>query len=163
MNQQPEFSTPLRASMQQQLELITKYIEYLGRIKQVISQGKADQLNQLLGHQPFDIALIDNCRQQHLNLLAQHGYSGSDQGLKHYIEESNDAGIKALYLALVEQIRQLEKSLLINDLLIRKNQHRVRQTLKILSGHNLSDNATTYSREGGTDQLENSKRSLAQA
>lgn len=162
-NSSNQLSTHLFDIMQKQLHLVSKYNDYLSEIKQAISEGDAEQLDKLVTQQPIDIRQIESNRQQQSQLLAQHGWDESHQGLQDYLQEHGPASLKDLQQSLVEEIKQLEKALLINDLLIRKNQHRVRQTLQILSGHAVSDHAVTYSREGNTSQQNDHGNCIASA
>lgn len=165
MNPKPnnQLSKQLIDIMQKQLQQVSEYNEYLSQIKQTITRGDSEQLNQLLSQQPVDINQIEKARQQTAQLLTQQGYEDGDTGLQDYIRECGQAALKNLHQSLIQHVKQLEKALLINDLLIRKNQHRVRQTLQILSGHGVSENAVTYSRQGNSDQQDDNKRCIALA
>lgn len=158
-----QLSTLLFDNMQKQLNLVSEFNKFLNQIKQVITQDDSAQLNQLLSQPPVDINEIEKMRQQQKDLLSQHGYEDSDTGLKVYIRDNGQPALKELHQSLIKQIKQLEKALLINGLIIRKSQHRVRQTLQILSGHGVSEKAVTYSRHGNTEQSEDSKRRIALA
>ncbi len=57
----------------------------------------------------------------------------------------------------------MQKSLLVNDLLIKKNQHRVRQCIRILSGHSNANADMTYNAQGDNRHLSGDQRMLARA
>lgn len=156
-------SDRLSANMQKQLQLISQFDQYLADIKQAITEGNADQLNLLLSQQPDEFNQIELIRLQRAEILLQHGYTDNEKCLQQFMQECSDEPLKHLHTSLSKAISKLEKSLLINDLLIRKNQQRVRQTLQILSGHGTTASAGTYSREGNTDDQSAEKHSIALA
>ena len=160
-NSSTQLSTQLLGIMQKQLDLVANYNEYLNQIKMTITQGDAEELNQLIFQPPVDIRQIEEHRLQQAQLLSHHGYEADEKGLQDCVKECDQPALKKLHTSLIDQIRRLEKGLLINDLLIRKNQHRIRQTLQILSGHGISDKAVTYSREGNTSQQGDNKHCIA--
>jgi len=149
--------------LQQQSETVNGYVDYLGMIKQVISNNDAGELNQLLDNNPINLSSIEACRQQCYDILQQQGLSGSEEGLQQYIEAANNESLTHAKAALDTQLEALEKSLLINDVLIQKNQQRIRQSIQILSGRASSADTSTYSRQGNKDQKDLNKRSLARA
>jgi len=153
----------LQPILQQQLEHISQYLDYLDSIKQAITQSDSDTLDQLLEDNPKALSLIEKNRQQQSALLLKYHYESTDEGLQRCLQALQNPALSKLKSSLDEHLKQLEKSLLINDLLIRKNQHRVRQSIQILTGHGVSHPSATYSRQGNSEQSEKDKRSLALA
>jgi flagellar biosynthesis/type III secretory pathway chaperone len=135
----------------------------MDNIKQTITKGNAEQLNQLLAQQPDEFSKVESVRQECTDILTTHGYADNENGLKQFIQGCTEQPLKELYATLNKEIDQLKKSLLVNDLIVRKNQQRVRQTLQILSGHQVTTKSNTYSRQGNTDQQDGEKRSIALA
>lgn len=157
-------SSELKQILQQQTNLVSVYIDYLNAIKNAIGANDNSLLNQLLEENPIDITSIENFHRQQELTLQQHGFKVSNEGLQECLKMLKDPSLLTMKEELDNQLTQLEKSLLINDLLIRKNQQRIRQSIQILSGRTLSnDNTATYSREGNTDKSDKNKRSLALA
>lgn len=148
--------------MQSHLLMIDRFNEYLNDIKQAITVNDSQQLNTLINKPPLEFEQIELSRVQQEKILAEHGYRDND-GLQRFIQQHGDEALKRLHSTLSDAIKRLEKSLLVNNLLIRKNQHRVRQALHILSGHGTSKNSVTYSKEGNTDKQVNEKHSIALA
>ena len=156
-------SAQLTKNLQTQLHLITHLNAYLDDIKHAITKGSAEQLNQLLAQQPDEFSQLETTRLERTQILADHGYTDVETGLKQFMQQCSDEALKQLHVALNKAIDHLEKSLLINELIIRKNQQRVRQTLQVLSGHDMPANNLTYSREGNTDQQNGEKHCIALA
>lgn len=163
MHQKNSCSSQLFQVMQKQTELITDYLEYLDKIKQAISQSDPEALNNLLTVNKLDTEHIENAQNQQTELLIQYGFESTENGLSHCIKECQQAELTQMHQTLTAHLKELEKSLLINELLIRKNQDRIRQSIRILSGHGVSQNSGTYSREGNKDNNEDNKRSIALA
>ncbi len=166
MNQQQQSGCfrELHAILQQQAEAISNYIDYLQLVKNAVAQNQTDELNRLLSQNSSHIAPIEKIQLNQADLIQRYGYHQTEQGLEQLIESCDQAEqLHQLKQALSEQLKQLEKSLLINDLLIRKNQERVRQSVRILSGHGNHQHGTTYSRQGNPSSSEDDKHSLALA
>jgi flagellar biosynthesis/type III secretory pathway chaperone len=118
----------------------------------------------LLEKQQLNPELIEKTQQLQIDTLTEYGYELSDEGLNNCIKACNDAShLKNQKKILTEKLKELEKSLLINALIVEKNQHRVKQSIRLLSGHDLANNASSYSRQGNIESNEDTKRSLAQA
>ena len=161
-DQIPQAARQLMQLMQKQLQLIDGYIEYLDEIKHSVSENNIERLNQLLVDKSPNLHLIEQIQQQQGSLLSNQGFSNSHQGLEDFIDTSHLAALKELKTRLNERLQKLEKSLLVNDLLIRKNQSRVRQSIRLLSGHDQANRTATYSRDGNTDEDSDNQRTLAQ-
>ena len=92
------------------------------------------------------------------------GYEISKDGLNSCIKDChNSARLEELNEQLNDKLAELKNVLTVNALLVKKGQHRVKQSIRILSGHNLSNAVSSYSRQGSIDSPEESKHSLAQA
>ncbi len=156
-------ASPLLQLIQKQTVLVDEYINFLDKIKQTITGGDTEQLNQILASTQIDLKEIEKIGQQQMVILQRKGYEPSSTGLKNYIGDIAQPELEQSNQILSEKTRQLEKSLLINDLLIRKNQDRVRQSIRILSGHGPTQAAGTYSRQGNEDSGYETKQSLALA
>lgn len=161
-DQIPQAARQLMQLMKKQLQLIDGYIEYLDDIKQSVSGNSIERLNHLLADKSPNLHLIEQIQQQQGSLLSNQGFSNSPQGLQDFIDASHQPALKELKAHLSERLEKLEKSLLVNDLLIRKNQARVRQSIRLLSGHEQANSTATYSRDGNTDEDADTQRTLAQ-
>ena len=147
-----------------QIAQVTDYTDYLSNIKLAITHNETEQLNSLLQQPVSNPEIIEQSQAQQGKILAYFGYEDSPQGLSKCIQDCEDSGQLQLQAdSLKEKLKTLEKSLLVNSLLVRKNQDRVRQSIRILSGHHQSSTPATYSRQGSTYNGINNKRSLAQA
>ncbi len=160
---QIECTGKITGLFQQQSETVVGYIAYLDSIKEVITKNDAQQLTHLLENNPINLSTIEACREKCFQLVKQQGFEASEQGLSEYIQAFSDARLTDAKAELDKQLKGLEKSLLINDVLIQKNQQRIRQSIKILSGRTSSADGSTYSREGNKDQADSNPRSLARA
>ena len=161
--QQQQCFRQLQINLQQQSQLISAYIDYLAAIKQQVADNETETLNHLLSENQSHVDAIENNQRQQVQLLQQFAFEPTAQGLACCIEACDQQQqLAALRKTLQQQLEELEKSLLINDLLIRKNQQRVRQSIRILSGHSGTEVNTTYSRQGDTHN-DDEKNSIALA
>lgn len=159
---QKQSSTPLFQVMQQQLTLIQDYCAHLERIKQAITQNEIDSLSQLLLQSELDIKKLQQSQQQLALTLQDLGFKDTQSDLTQAVEAYHDNDLSKLHQALSDALKQFENTLLINDLLIRKNQQRVRQSIRILSGHNSNGSPDVYSRKGNKESNDE-QRSIAMA
>jgi len=155
-------SQRMAALMHQQLEQVQSYVDYLDQIKRSISSNDTQQLQKLVQQPPFNGQEIEQKQQQQIQLLAEAGYAA--QALDDFIEQQDESHeLATLRLSLKQQLGKLDQSLLINNLLLQKSQQRVRQSIQLLSGHDISSVPASYSRSGNAEQSGASKRILAQA
>jgi flagellar biosynthesis/type III secretory pathway chaperone len=164
----PSLSTERSHQLQQILSLqkqqVSEYIEYLNEIKSCVTLNDTARLTDLVDEPVLTPELIQSSQQQQANLLTEHGYDSSPRGLEQFIQDSDRADeLASLKKSLDDKLRELEKSLFINAYLVRKNQQRVKQSISILTGHQQTNPSTTYSREGNTQNIDLSRRSLAEA
>jgi len=147
-----------------QQQQVTAYIDYLDTVKQSVLEHDTDHLDQLLQQTQPGAEIIEQSQQLQAKLLSEQGYEVNQSGLDTCIQQCDQSGqLKTLKKQLHESLGELEKSLFINSYLVRKNQDRVKQSIRILTGHQQSDRSKTYSREGNSANTERSSRSLAQA
>ncbi len=156
------FPQQISLQLQKQLDLINGYIAYLDDIKHTVSINDVEKLNRLLEDNEPNLHLIEQAQQRQGSLLESSGYSNDNAGLEQFISEHNLPALREIKDALGARLQQLEKSLLVNDLLIRKNQTRVRQSIRLLSGQETTEAATTYSREGNKQDSHGLQRKLAE-
>ena len=162
MHQSAHKINELQHLFQQHTEQVTHYIDYLDQIKLSVIASDNQQLDALLSDNPIDTAAIENRNIQQMQCLQHLGYDTNQQDLENWISSFDDADLSKCYSELKEKLEQLEKSLLLNNLLVQKNQQRVRQSIRILTGHTSSSGLSTYSRQGN-ELNESSGRSLARA
>ena len=111
---------------------------------------------------PSRLEAIEQLKIQQAELIRQYGYDQSEHGLQELVKQCDQSQVLAgLKQELLEKLNHLQKALLVNDLLIRKNQDRVRQSIRILSGHQPATQSNTYSAQG-ISSAQDDKRSLAQ-
>ncbi len=152
----------LNQVLTQQIQQVSSYVNYLGDIKTAISVNDTNELNELLERQQ-NPEHIENTQVQQAKILTAHGFESSDQGLNQCIADCDlNSQLKNHKNNLTEKLKELEKSLLINALLVQKSQHRVKQSIRLLSGHDPSGTASSYSKLGNIENHEESKHSLAQ-
>ena len=162
LQQQSQCFHQLRSLLVQQTDHISGYIDFLQLIRNSIAQNQADTLERLLMENPARLEAMEQLKIQQAELIRQYGFDRSEHGLQDMIELCDQSQILAgLKQELVEKLNHLQKALLVNDLLIRKNQDRVRQSIRILSGHQPATQSNTYSAQG-ISSAEDDKRSLAQ-
>ena len=148
----------------QQIEQVSSYIDYLADIKKAISKNDSTKLIGLLENQQLNPEVIELPQKQQEKILTQYGYEISKDGLNNCIKDChNSARLEELNEHLNDKLAELKNVLTVNALLVKKGQHRVKQSIRILSGHNLSNAVSSYSRQGSIDSPEESKHSLAQA
>lgn len=154
----------LHQILQQQCDQVSAYIDYLQHIKNSIAENQTDQLEQMLSLNASKIGAIEQIQKQQAKMLDSFGFSHDDAGLEACIQACDQQQrLSTLKQTLKHQLQQLEKSLLINGLLIRKNQDRVKQSIRILSGHHPSLGESIYCRQGNTTTETNDRHSIAVA
>lgn len=153
----------LQQFLRHQCDLISEYIDYLYNIKDTIAENQTDQLEQMLSLNVSKIEPIEQVQKQQSQLLENYGFSHNDDGLESCIQTCDQQHqLTTLKQTLNHKLKQLEKSLLTNELLIRKNQDRVNQSIRILSGHNASQDDATYCRQGNKTSITSDRHSIAQ-
>jgi len=146
------------------IDQVSSYINYLSEIKTAISNNKSDSLNNLLENQPLNPELIEKTQKQQLNILNHYGFETTEDGLNTCILAChNSKQLSSLQSTLKEKLKELENSLLVNSLLVKKGQNRVKQSIRILSGYSTTSTASSYSKFGHIENHEENKHSLAQA
>ncbi len=147
-----------------QISQVSSYIDYLSNIKSAITSNNTPQLNELLEKQQLSPELIEKTQQQQIQTLTEFGYELNDEGLTTCIKNCDNAShLTSQKNTLTKKLKELEKSLLVNALIVQKNQHRVKQSIRLLSGHNLSNNSSSYSKQGNIESHDDSRHSLAEA
>lgn len=147
-----------------QISQVTDYIDYLSNIKRAITDNDTDQLDNLLQQPISNPEIIEQSQAQQKKILTYFGYEANEKGLSYCIQDCENAPqLQQQADSLKEKLKTLEKSLLVSSLLVRKNQDRVQQSIRILSGHHQSSTPATYSRQGNAYNSIDSKHSLAQA
>jgi flagellar biosynthesis/type III secretory pathway chaperone len=161
--QTTQCATRLYPLLEQQLKLVQAFQHYLDEIKQAISLNQTDRLQELLSTPSVELSAIEQCQLNQFQLLAEFGFEASVKGMQICIDSCQHNELSALYAHLTEQLQQLQNALMINDLLIRKNQQRIRQSIRLLSGHDIKNASMTYSSSGNTSDSTLDHRSLARA
>ena len=149
--------------VQQLSEQLDGFIHHLDQVKQAIASNQKDQLDQLVGHTEQDLATIEQLQLKQQQTVASFGFEQSPEGVNHCVKACSQPQLSERFDHLKEQLVTLQNALMINDLLIRKNQQRVRQSIRLLSGHAPATQNTTYTRKGDTQQDANDSHSLARA
>lgn len=149
--------------LQQQLKLVEDFQHYLDEIKQAISVNQKERLQELLNQPAIELSSVEQCQLHQFQLLAEFGFEASAKGVQVCIDTCQNSDLSSLYSQLTEQLQQLQNALMINDLLIRKNQQRIRQSIRLLSGHDIKNASMTYSSSGNTSDSTLDHRSLARA
>ena len=154
----------LERNLTLQIDQVSSYTDYLAGIKRAISKNDIQKLDDLLKNQQLNPEIIEQTQQQQAKILSQYGFEISNKGLSSCNEGChNTTQLQALNGSLNNKLKELEKALMVNALLVKKGQHRVKQSIRILSGHNLTSSASSYTRQGSINDHEESKHSLAQA
>lgn len=162
LNQSTQCSRQLYPLLQQQLDQVGQYLSYLEQIKLSIAHNDNNQLNQLLTQSTPLIAAIEHTQITQQQLLQASGFDSTTQGLEACISACQQDQLSALNQQLKQQVKELQKSLMINELLIKKNQHRIRQSIRILSGHTSDPVAgSVYSSNGNTHDATMESHTLA--
>ena len=155
--------TSVAALIETQLQLIDGYQQHLEAIKLAIAHNDNDGLDRLVENNAALFAPLEQGLRQILHAMPAFGFAASHDGLNQFAAANPEPRLKRLKAALDDKLEGLQQSLLVNDLLIRKNQHRVRQCIRILSGHGSANADTTYNRQGDNQELSNDQRMLARA
>lgn len=153
----------LEALMDQQLQVVDKILHHLDQIKQSIAQNDHDQLEKLTHATPADFQHLEQLHHQQQQIMQASGFSLDRHGSISGNNSPDCEQLKQAHLELTQKMEQLQQSLLINDLLLKKNQHRVRQSIRILTGHPKESATTTYSDQGSTTNNGSVTRTLARA
>ncbi len=149
--------------LQKQLEQVKDLTSYLEEIKQAITDNSKDILDQLLSGDGLDVQSIELLQLKQHEIVAEFGFSASAEGLDNCVNDCQISQLSALHSELKQQLKNLQNALLINDLLVKKNQQRVRQSIRLLSGHEPDSSSITYSSKGNTNEDNPSGHSLARA
>jgi flagellar biosynthesis/type III secretory pathway chaperone len=149
--------------LQKQLEQVKDFTSYLEEIKQAITHNNKDKLEQLLSGNGLDVKSIELLQLKQQDIVAEFGFTASAEGLDNCVNDCQLTQLSELHSELKQQLKNLQNSLLINDLLIKKNQQRVRQSIRLLSGHEPASSSITYSSKGNTSEDMPSGHSLARA
>lgn len=159
----PDLESKFHSLLQRQLEQVQALTDYLDAIREAVSSNRIDSLQQMLEQGCPAFASLD-AEQRALNsLLMDCGFGEGAQALHRCIQAAASTRLEELADVLTLSLDKLHKSLLINDLLIRKNQHRVRQSIRLISGRATDTQRATYSRNGLTKDVDLDQRSLATA
>lgn len=158
-----ELTKQLDTLFTRQLAHVDAFIDYLDQIKQAIATNDTDTLNRLVTSAPGDFELIEALQQQQNKLLIDNGYSANDAGLNQCLKDCKQPHLITQHSELTEKLAKLQNALLVNELIVEKNQQRVRQSIRILTGHGGEKNTTTYSQQGDTIDSKAQGRSLAKA
>ncbi len=162
MNQKID-ATRLIECMNEQLVLIKAYINYLNDIKQTIISNDPHALNDLLLQNQPHIDQIEGIQAKQSAILLSFGVSNDENGINTCIKSSiQHERLSIIKETLHQQLSKLEKALLVNDLLVRKNQDRIKHSIRILSGHQSAPKQNTYSRMGST-HTQDEKQTIAMA
>jgi flagellar biosynthesis/type III secretory pathway chaperone len=152
--------TPL---LQLQLEQVNGFLAYLEAIKQAITQNDKEQLNQLLNNTAPDVKNIEVLQLKLQQTVTDFGYTLTAEGLDECVNDCQQPQLNKLHNDLKQQLKNLQNSLMINDLLVKKNQQRIRQSIRLLSGHQPENSSMTYSSSGNTSEDNSDRHSLARA
>ncbi len=147
-----------------QIEQISSYLDYLSEIKAAITNNQISELNVLLD-QTINPEEIENTQLQQSTLLNKYSFEMNEQGLSAFIEKccNNNEQLLTLKSVLTDNLKKLDNALLINSILVQKNQHRIKQSIRLLSGHALDNKMSSYSRQGSIENNQSSKNILAEA
>jgi flagellar biosynthesis/type III secretory pathway chaperone len=163
MNQADNVNGRLRTLISEQREQAESLNQYLDEVRQAIATNAIEQLQKLVETGSPSLVRLESLQNQQNSLLEQHGFGTGPQALQDYLDSHASPELQQQGGALSEQLSRLRNSLLINDLLIRKNQHRIRQSIRLLNGRDGASNRATYSRTGLSDEHDTEKRRLATA
>jgi flagellar biosynthesis/type III secretory pathway chaperone len=154
----------LQELLQQQLLQVETYIEYLSSIKSSISTDDSEVLQKLIENPPLEAEQIELNQRHQQQLLVHAGFTAEGRALDDFIGNNTATEqLAALNDSLKQAVKKLEQSLFINTLLLQKSQHRVKQSIRLLSGHAMASTPSSYSRAGETDSGSDSKHIIAQA
>ena len=148
-----------------QTKLVESFIQHLEAIKESVTSNNLEQLNNLITQTPDFFKNLETIQSQLVATLSVNGFNDIQNGLQSFIQRHDDVSqhLFNLKTTLNKNIEVLEKTLLVNDLLIRKNQQRIKQSIRILSGHETSQSPGTYSSKGNTSQNTDGQHTLARA
>lgn len=149
--------------LNRQITSCTKYLEYLEQVKQVMSDNNIDQLQKLIGNNDNLLKTVESTRQQQMEFLSTHGYEASATGLSTCIRDHAGTSSKLLELdkQLTELLKNLQSKIQLNDRIIRISQQRVKQAIRILSGHGVNTNSSVYSSQGSESSTDENSRTIA--
>ena len=152
--------SPLFQQMQEQISDFTKY---LNQIKQTVAENDKEQLEVLLNNPRLDFAGIEQLQLKQQQIAADFGFAHSHEGVDNCVKSCDQEPLSDVYNRLKQQLKKLQSALMINDLLIKKNQQRIRQSIRLLSGYSPVNNNMTYNSSGNTHEENLDSHSLAKA
>jgi hypothetical protein len=138
---------------------IDDYLDYLQQLHGAIRDNDAARLEQLLPHDQALQQAVDERLAERARLLEQQGVENLEQLLE---QLGRPAPLIALREDLETRLERLRRQLMSNDLLLRKSQQRLRQSIGILAGHLERPAVSAYSRNGDLT-TDSPRRSLARA
>ena len=163
----PSPDRPATESVEQRLsqllirldQRIDDYLDYLQQLHIAIRDSDAARLEQLLPHHRALQQAVDARLAERDQLLSELGVDSLGAALE---KLGQPATLQRKRESLEDKLEQLRQQLMSNDLLLRKSQERLRQSIGILAGHFESPRASAYSRKGALDP-DSPRRSLARA
>ncbi len=163
-NQSPETChTKLMALLVHQTEELDAINTYLGEIKSAIVESDTESLNTLITQQRLPIAEMDDLESQRNCLLEMYGFKPDRDGLLSCIAWCDRGeAISRQYELFRQALLRLQRAIQVNSLLVSKGRERVRQSLQLIMGQPASEQVTTYSSRGKTEE-NNNYRTIAQA
>ena len=138
---------------------IARANDYLTSIKTAIAENKLDNLDQFLSNPQLPTEEIEQLQQQRQRLLQNFGFSSDNEGFEKCVGwcDNSDAQVEKSHQQMIAGLAQLQRSIQLNSLLVRKGQERLRRSIGILTGLGNTKQCKTYGSKGQT--LQNSNQS----
>ena len=140
--------------LEAQNSAIARANDYLVSIKNAIAENKLDNLDQFLTSPQLPVEEIEQLEQQRHRLLQSFGFSSDNEGFEKCVSwcDSSDGQVEKSRQQMTSGLAQLQHSIQLNSLLVRKGQDRLRRSIGILTGLDTTKQCKTYGSKGQTLQ-----------
>ena len=158
-------STPqleqLKTQLEAQIAAIDSYTTQLDEVKQALTGTDPELIAQRVAQATELFQALEESSSRCLQLLPEMGYAAAPDGLEKLVEDAADTALSQLKSELEEKVSALKHAIMVNDQLIRKSQNRVRQSIRVLTGHSPAGDGDTYDAGGAARAPSSTQRILA--
>jgi flagellar biosynthesis/type III secretory pathway chaperone len=160
-------STPqveqIRTSLEAQLRQIADYTIRLEQVQQAMISNDPERITLETTAAGTLFEDIESTNNACLQCVKSMGFPSDPDGLQQLIDDQQDTALGGLKTELDTRLTELKRVITLNDILIRKNQERVRQSIRILTGHQGQAESATYTAQGAESEYSGTPRTLARA
>jgi flagellar biosynthesis/type III secretory pathway chaperone len=142
---------------------VTACTAQLKQIRQTLAANDAGALAQQINIAEDLFLDLESTNLSCLQSIQSLGYPADADGLRKWVIDQNNSELNELKSELDARLGELKHALMVNDLLVRKNQDRVRHSIRILTGQQNQVDGRTYTAQGAKLEYAENPRMLARA